>query len=81
MSREACLELARELAIPADAVLEAWAERAAIREYEGGQSREDAERDAVTDVREAFALLLGGRKGPRSAAAPTPATGAKRERG
>ncbi len=29
---------------------EYWAERAAIREYDGGQSRSDAERDAWTDV-------------------------------
>jgi hypothetical protein len=27
-----------------------WEERAAIREYCGGQSRQDAERDALTDI-------------------------------
>lgn len=32
-----------------DDVLEYFNERAAIREYDGGQLRADAERDAVTD--------------------------------
>lgn len=31
-------------------VTELWHERAAIREYEGGRSRRDAERDALNDV-------------------------------
>lgn len=61
MSREACVELARTLGVDADALVEQWAERAAIREFEGGQSRADAERDALEDVRAAH------RKGPRSA--------------
>lgn len=36
--------------VVAQANREWWEERAAIREYDGGQSREDAERDAWTDV-------------------------------
>jgi hypothetical protein len=35
---------------PFEHVLESWNERAAIREYDGGQSRSDAERDAIKDV-------------------------------
>lgn len=31
-------------------VAEIWDERAAIREYEGGMRRADAERDALADV-------------------------------
>lgn len=68
MSREACIELARTLGVDADALVEQWTERAAIREFEGNQSRADAERDALDDVR----LLY--RRGPRSAvAAPSSA--------
>jgi hypothetical protein len=61
MSREACIELARTLGIAEDVVVEQWAERAAIREFEGGQSRADAEHDALEDIRAAH------RRGPRSA--------------
>lgn len=67
-----CLELAERLGLAAETVLELWAERAAIREYEGGQSRADAEAAAVEDVRLALAtpmVITGERKGPRSAAA------------
>jgi hypothetical protein len=49
--REACMELAKKLGLDALDVIERWAERAAIREYEGGQTRQDAERDAFEDVR------------------------------
>ena len=31
-------------------LLDLWEERAAIREYDGGQPREDAERDAYMEV-------------------------------
>jgi hypothetical protein len=61
MSRDACLELARTLGIDAETLVEQWAERAAIREFEGGQTRAHAERDALDDV---SALH---RKGPQSA--------------
>ena len=65
-----CVELAERLGLPAETVLELWAERAAIREYEGGQSRADAEAAAVDDVRTELAtpIVVGERKGPRSAA-------------
>lgn len=33
-----------------DDVTELWHERAAIREYDAGKSRKDAERDALDDV-------------------------------
>ena len=54
--------------------LEWWAERAAIREVDGGQSREDAEREAFDEVRE----MLEQRKGPRSTL-PAPVSIKKRE--
>ena len=72
MSREACIELARTLGVPADVLVEQWAERAAIREFEGGQSRDDAERDALEDIRAAH------RKGPRSAGVVEAAAAKKR---
>jgi hypothetical protein len=72
MSREACIELARTLGIPEDVVVEQWAERAAIREFEGGQSRADAERDALDDVRATH------RRGPRSASVAADADAKKR---
>lgn len=71
MSRAACEEIARSAGVPVDDVLELWNERAAIREYEGGQSRTDAEAAALDDVRAMVAALsLAGepRKGPRSVA-------------
>ena len=70
--RDACVELARTLGVDPDALVEAWAERAAIREYEGGQSRADAERDALDDIR------LAHRIGPRSATAPATTAADKR---
>lgn len=69
-----CIELAERLGISPETVLELWAERAAIREYEGGQSRADAEAAAVDDVRSQLAspIVIGERrKGPRSAAPAT----------
>jgi len=72
MSRDACIELARTLGIDAEALVEQWAERAAIREFEGGQSRADAERAALDDVRAMH------RRGPRSAAAHADADAKKR---
>jgi hypothetical protein len=49
--RDACIELAGKLGIDAAEVIERWEERSAIREYEAGQTRQDAERDAFEDVR------------------------------
>ena len=65
-----CLALAERLGVAAETVLELWAERAAIREFEGGQPRSSAEAAAVDDVRAQLAtpIVVGERKGPRSAA-------------
>ena len=65
--RDACIDLSKTLGLDPEALFEEWSERAAIREYEGGQSRADAERDAFDDVR------LAHRIGPKSAATPTAA--------
>ena len=40
-----------------DDVTELWNERAAIREFEGGKKRKEAERDAIDD---AANVVLGG---------------------
>lgn len=51
-SHATILALADRLGIaPAD-LLERWSERAAIREYDGGMARDEAEAAAVEDVRE-----------------------------
>lgn len=66
-----CIQLAERLGLSTETVLELWAERAAIREYEGGQLRADAEAAAVDDVRATLATPIGAvgeRRGPRSAA-------------
>lgn len=68
-----CIELAEQLGLAPETVLELWGERAAIREYEGGQARVDAETAAVDDVRAHLgratpSIVIGERKGPRSAA-------------
>lgn len=75
MSREACLELARRTGRDPDAVVEDWLERAAIREFEGGQPRADAERDALADLRVELLGNANDRKGPRSAGASAEAAG------
>lgn len=50
--------IARNIRRPFDDVLELWIERAAIREYEGGATRRDAESAAYFDV----ANMLGGQR-------------------
>jgi len=40
-------------------LVEEWHERAAAREYEGGASRDDAERAAVVDIEAAYAPMQG----------------------
>lgn len=67
--RAAVVELAEQSGVDPDELLEWWGERAAIREIDGGQSREDAERGALDDMREMLALgaWMLERKGPRSA--------------
>jgi hypothetical protein len=61
--------LARELDRSVDDVHELWAERAAIREHDGGMPRAEAERAAFDDVEQ---VVRAARRGPRSA----PAAGA-----
>ncbi len=65
------MELAVRLGLDPAAVLEDWAERAAIREIDGGLPRDDAERAALEDLRlhyETSTLAAGeARLGPRSA--------------
>lgn len=52
MTRPAVTALALELRLDPYALLAEWGERAAMREYEGGYSRAEAERLALADVRE-----------------------------
>ncbi len=53
---EACVDLARRFHRNPEDVVDWWRERAAIREFEGGQTRDEAERDELADVE----ALLGG---------------------
>ena len=72
MSKQACIELAERAGVDPDELVEYWEERAAIREVDGGQARDDAERAALDDMREMIAIgpwVLGKRKGPKSAVA------------
>ena len=72
MSKQACIELAERAGVDPDELVEYWEERAAIREVDGGQARDDAERAALDDMREVVAIgawVLGERKGPKSAVA------------
>jgi len=57
-------ELARQLGRDGDELVEWWAERAAIREVDGGQLRADAEREAFDELRSS---LAEGRRGPQRA--------------
>jgi len=70
---EACIELARSAGRNPDEIIEWWSERAAIREFEAGESREAAERAALDEIRQAL------RKGPKSAA-EEPARSVRAER-
>jgi hypothetical protein len=45
------LTLARRYGQHDDVVAERWSERAAVREYDGGMSRHEAEGAALADVR------------------------------
>lgn len=70
--RDQCLELARLTGRDADELVEWWAERAAIREVDGGQPRADAERDAFEDIR---ASVETARRGPLRAESATTTSG------
>lgn len=43
--------LAHRYGLPEQHVIEHWSERAAVREHDGGMTRDDAERAALGDVR------------------------------
>ena len=58
MSRAVMLELAARHRRDADELIEAWAERAAIREYLGGFTRRAAETWAIGDVEAMFQIGL-----------------------
>jgi len=82
MSREGCIELARRLGLDQDQVLEWWAERAAVREFDGGLTREAAELAAFDDLRleldsTAFAAN-SERRGPRRAEPEAPTKPARK---
>jgi len=71
MSRDACIALAEQAGLDSDELVEWWSERAAVREYDGGQARDEAELAALDDVRQMIELgpwIVGERRGPRSAA-------------
>ena len=77
MSREGCIELARRLGLDQEQLLEWWAERAAVREFDGGLTREAAELAAFDDLRmevDSTAFAAGDRRGPRRAEPETATT-------
>lgn len=51
-TRQAVLDYARKRRLDERDVLEWWTERAAVREYDGGTQRDEAERLAMVDVME-----------------------------
>jgi hypothetical protein len=59
--RDQCLELARQTGRDGEDLVEWWAERAAIREIDGGQPRAEAELDALEELR---AYVAAPRRGP-----------------
>jgi len=76
MSRDGCIELARRLGLDADQLLEWWSERAAVREFDGGLTREAAELAAFDDLRlelDSTSFASGERRGPKRAD-PAPAS-------
>ena len=69
MSRQACVELAERVGVDPDELAEWWSERAAVREYEGGQSRAEAEQSAFEDVERVLEIapwVVAQRRGPKS---------------
>lgn len=53
-TEDAVRDLARRAGRSEADLLEAWAERAAVREFDGGQRRVSAEADALDDVRQKY---------------------------
>jgi len=83
MSREGCIELARRLGLDADQLLEWWHERAAVREFDGGLTREAAELAAFDDLRlelDSTSFASGERHGPKRVEPGTPASDKRRKR-
>jgi len=83
MSREGCIELARRLGLDSDQVLEWWSERAAVREFDGGLTREAAELAAFDDLRlelDSTSFASGDRRGPKRVE-PAPTKKSDRKRG
>ncbi len=58
MSRECMRELAARHGLDADELIEAWSERAAIRQYLAGFSRNAAEVFAIGDVERMYRIGL-----------------------
>lgn len=58
MSRECMLALAARHGLKAADLVEAWAERAAIRQYVGGFTRQGAELWAIGDVEQQYQIGL-----------------------
>jgi hypothetical protein len=56
---ESIAKIARHIGRDTCTLLDEWDERAAIRQYEGGQDRASAERDAVTDIEATYAPMQG----------------------
>lgn len=54
----ALAEIAKQSGRDVGELVDEWHERAAVREYLGGVTRDEAERLAVTDVRSAYAPTL-----------------------
>lgn len=50
------IDIAQRSGLPIDRVVEEHAERAAIREYLGNMSRDEAEQAAICDTRSMFGL-------------------------
>ena len=74
MSRVACIQLAETAGVDPDELIEWWEERAAVREYDGGQARPEAEHDALEDMRAMLEIgpWILARKGPKSATPKQP---------
>lgn len=54
----ACRDIADEAGVDVADVLDAWSERAAVRQYDGNVSIDEAERLAVDDVRSQYVKQL-----------------------
>jgi hypothetical protein len=81
--RDQCRELAVRVGRDPDELVEWWAERAAIREIDGGLPRAEAERAAFEDLRaslDATSIVGDERRGPRAAASTAVPAGKREEK-